>query len=88
MNLTIIRQILHYFRIVNYNHFVNPTHYEWNIYVQLICRLLTSRYYVFALRISSFQHERLFMQSCGSSTIAHRSCNLECLILEHDCDVI
>lgn len=48
MNLTIIRQILHYFRIVNYNHFVNPTHYEWNIYVQLICRLLTSRYYVFA----------------------------------------
>ena len=38
--------------------------------------------YVFALR-TSFQHERLFMQSSGSSTIA-RSCDLERSILEHD----
>lgn len=62
-----------------------PAYYERNVYVQLICLLC---YYVFTLRISSFQHERLFMQSSGSSTIAHRSCNLECLILEHDCDAI
>lgn len=60
-------------------------YYERNVYVQLICLLC---YYVFALRISSFQHERLLMQSSGSSTIAHRSCDLECLILEHDCDAI
>lgn len=86
MNLTIISlNGRYYIAFVNHAQRV-ALRAKRAIYVQLICRLLG--YYVFALRISSFQHERLFMQSSGSSTIAHRSCNLECLILEHDCDAI